>query len=275
VVDKDNRPWFYVTINDMSELVEEKNKLRRENTELGAIINSIPVGLSVYRLEQGEIELIAANEMVGEILEIEPEQMSGKAQSAVFRARSAGRPRRPFRRHAGDPAGRQAHESAPFRYSVQERRLEMAADGSEDRGHARRSLLVYSVLTDLTAEKRAEEELERAHRTQQEQYRSSLQALLFANPQSLCTVRLNLSRNKCEEWYGTSQYVIHTIKADTAEGVIDNISASSSAKRTGRNSAGISGAPPCSTHTGTAREARRCNTAEPSRTVPSSGSRRS
>ena len=31
VVDNDNRSWFYVTINDISEIVEEKNELREEN----------------------------------------------------------------------------------------------------------------------------------------------------------------------------------------------------------------------------------------------------
>jgi two-component system sensor histidine kinase/response regulator len=223
VVDKDGRPWFYVTISDMSELVEEKDKLRRENTELGAVISSIPVGLAVYRLDPGRMELIAANEMIGEILGAKLDQRSGQ-HKALFSERVP----------PDDLAGlsgvmreiRQPgrHESAPFRYAVQSGSWKWLRMEAKTIAMPDGSLLVYSVLTDLTAEKRAEEELERAHRTQQEQYRSSLQALLFANPQSLCTVRLNLSRNKCEEWYGTSKYVIHTIKAETAEGVIENIS---------------------------------------------------
>ena len=222
VVDRDDRPWFYVTISDMSELVEEKDKLRRENTELGAIIDSIPVGLCLYRLHGEQAELVAVNEVVGEILEIEPEQMSGHQRLSSERV------------HPDDLAGFTAviremlqvgrHQSAPFRYSARNGTQKWLRMDAKTVAVPDGSLLVYSVLTDLTAEKLAEEALERTHRTQQEQYRSSLQALLFANPQSLCTVRLNLSRNKCEEWYGTSQYVIQTIRADTAEDVIGNIS---------------------------------------------------
>jgi len=223
VIDRNERPWFYVTINDMSELVEEKNKLLKENIKLGAIINSIPVGLFVCRIDQDRIELIDANEVVGRILETGTDLMK-KRHKILFTEQV----------HPDDLTGlsftmreiRQEgrHKSAPFRYFVQsgtwkwlrmEAKTIAAPDGT---------LFIYSVLSDLTTEKQAEEELERTRRVQQEQYRSSLQALLFANPKSLCTVRLNLSRNKCEEWYGTSKYVIHTIKAETAEGVIDNIS---------------------------------------------------
>jgi len=223
VVDNDNRSWFYVTINDISEIVEEKNELREENMKLGAIIHSIPVGLAVFRLERDQITLVAANEAIGEILEINPDQMSGQhinlflervqSDDSVSLAQTI----REIRR-----AGR--HISNPFRYSERSRNWKWLRLEAETVELPDGSLLVYNVLTDLTAEKRAEEELEKARRAQQEQFKASIQALLFANPQSLCTVRLNLSRNSREEWYGTSEYVVETIKADTAEGVIDNLS---------------------------------------------------
>jgi PAS domain S-box-containing protein len=223
VVDKDDHPWFYVTINDMSELVEEKNKLRKENTELGEIINSIPVGLAVYRFDHDNMDMVAANEVIGEILEIRLDQIKGDHKD-IFKGRVNSDDVENLSKIMHEICKPGRHTSAPFRYSTLNGswkwlRLEAKTVAMPDE-----SLLVYNVLTDLTVEKKAEEELENARRIQQEQYKTSLQALLFANPQSLCTVRLNLSRNKCEEWYGTSQYVIHTIKADTAEGLIDNIS---------------------------------------------------
>jgi PAS domain S-box-containing protein len=223
VVDKDNRPWFYVTINDMSELVEEQDKLRKENARLGAIIRSIPVGLSVFRLDQNQIELAAVNDVVGEILEVGPEQMK-EHHKELFTQHVQPDDLAGLSRIMREIRQEGRHKSAPFRYRARNQSWKWLRMEAETVAMPDGSVLVYNVLTDLTAEKHAEEELERTHRIQQEQYRASLQALLFANPQSLCTVRLNLSKNRCEEWYGTSQYVIQTIKADTADGVIDNIS---------------------------------------------------
>jgi signal transduction histidine kinase len=219
-----DRPWFYVTINDMSELVEEKlTSSGRRTRELGTIINSIPVGLFVYRLESSRILLVAANDVAGKILEVSPAQLNG-SHKALFSERVC----------ADDLAGLSAtmreipragrHRSLPFRYSDNNGGWKWLRLETETVAAGGGSLLVYNVLTDITAEKQAENELEKTRRSQQEQYRLSLQTLLFANPQSLCTVKLNLTLDRCEDWYGTSQFVIRTIRAETAEGVIDNIS---------------------------------------------------
>jgi PAS domain S-box-containing protein len=223
VVDKDGRSWFYVTINDMSDLVEEHEKLQKENTELGTIINSIPVGLSVYRLEKNQVLLVAVNDAVCEILGVTSEQMKDGTQSLFTdRVHPDDLPELIKTMHRVRTAGR--HNSPPFRYAGQNQDWKWLRIEAETVTMADGTLFIYNVITDLTAERLAEEKLEIAHRVQQEQFQSSLKALVLANPQSLCTVRLNLSLNKCEEWYGTSPFVIHTIQAETAEGVIENIS---------------------------------------------------
>lgn len=222
-VDRNGRAWFYVTINDITGPITEQQRLRRKNLELSSIINSIPVGLSVYRIVSGEPFLIAANDAACRIFHFSQEEINGGTQKMFMDCV-----------HPDDLAdltvtmretrkpGR--HKSRPFRYLGKDRRWKWLSIDVKTVNTDDGSQLLYNVLNDITAERHAEEKLERARKKQQKQFRTSLQALLFANPQSLCTVRLNLSRNRCMEWYGTSQFVIRTIKADTAEGVIENIS---------------------------------------------------
>jgi PAS domain S-box-containing protein len=223
IVDKDSRPWFYVTINDMNDVFEKNSRLQKENTELSGIIRSIPVGLSVYRLKQSQAELVAINDAACAIFCITQKEIDDGSQTA-FSARVHPEDlgaQVVYMREIKHP-GR--HESMPFRYAAEHGGWKWLRLATETTKAADGALVMYNVITDLTAERQAEEKLERARAVQQEQYQSSLKTLILANPQSLCTVRLNLSRNKCEEWFGTSAFVIRTIQAETAEGVIDNIS---------------------------------------------------
>jgi PAS domain S-box-containing protein len=223
VVDKDNRPWFYVTINDMSDIFEENSKLHRENTKLDAIINSIPVGIYVYRVDGPQSTLVAVNEAVQKIYDATPGQMAEEYRSLFSqRVHPEDYPALNSTMQAVRTIG--SHKSPPFRFFAEDGTWKWLRIEAQTVAMADGTLLVYNVLMDLTAEKQAEEKLAKTHRVQQELYKSSMEALLFANPQSLCTVRLNLSQNKCAEWYGTSQFVIDTIRSETAEGVIDNIS---------------------------------------------------
>lgn len=223
VVDKDSRAWFYVTINDISDKIEEHDKLRKENTELAGIIRSIPVGLSVYRIGKSRMTLVAANDAICETLDVTMKQVNGGDQSIFSnRVHPDDFAALAETMHEVTKIGR--HISAPFRYLRQDNQWAWLRLESETARGSENTDFSYNVITDLTAERLAEEKLETAQRAQQEQYLSSIKALIFANPQSLCTVRMNLSQNKCEEWYGTSTFVIHTIQAETAEGVIDNIS---------------------------------------------------
>ena len=212
-----------MTINDISDKIEEHDKLRKENTELAGIIRSIPVGLSVYRIGKSRMTLVAANDAICETLDVTMKQVNGGDQSIFSnRVHPDDFAALAETMHEVTKIGR--HISAPFRYLRQDNQWAWLRLESETARGSENTDFSYNVITDLTAERLAEEKLETAQRAQQEQYLSSIKALIFANPQSLCTVRMNLSQNKCEEWYGTSTFVIHTIQAETAEGVIDNIS---------------------------------------------------
>jgi len=224
VVDRDGRAWFYVTINDISGSVAERLMLQKENSRLDSIINSIPAGVSVYRMDKGKISLIAVTQMTCDLFGMTEEQMK-KQNETIF-------PQRVYPddldilmttvESVKDP-GR--HMSQPFRYDDGRGGWRwLRINASTVQSDEDSVFYIYSVITDLTAEMKAETAVAEGRKRQQDDFRESVRALLFANPQSLCTVRLNLTRNRCEEWYGTSQYVIKTIKSDTAEGVIENIS---------------------------------------------------
>ena len=59
---------------------------------------------------------------------------------------------------------------------------------------------------------------------QQEMFRHTIQSLLTANPESLCTFRVNLTKNFCKETHGISKYVLDYLQSDTVDGMIGNIS---------------------------------------------------
>lgn len=223
VVDKDGRAWFYVTINDISGDVARRELLETENSRLEDIVNSIPAGISVYRMTPDKISLIAVTRLVCDMFGMREEEIKVQEEQVFLE-----------HLHPDDAdnlidtmkkirvPGR--HMSKPFRFADGKggwkwlRINAYTAKEKDDTG------FIYSVLIDLTSEMDAQQAVAENRRKQQENYRDSVKSLLFANPQSLCTVRLNLTRNRCEEWYGTSKYIINTIKSDTAEGVIDNIS---------------------------------------------------
>ena len=222
IVDSAGRPWFYVTIYDMSKAVTERDLLKKANTELGVIINCLPVGISVFKIKDRKIQEVNSNETFRLMLCVTDDQLKESEDNTV--AKNV---------HPDDYASIQKdmlimqkpgrHVTVPFRYGNNGhdwRWLRIEAVTKEMPDH---TLCIYSAIIDQTAEKSAESQLDKAHQTKLAQYETSLHSLLFANPQSLCTVRMNLTRNKCEQWYGTSPYVISTIRSDTAEGVIDNI----------------------------------------------------
>lgn len=222
-VDRNGRAWFYVTINDITGSVAERQRLQRENLELTSVINAVPVGLSVYRVMQGGFSLIAANEAACRTFMLSQEEMRNGTRE-LFASRIHPDDLEDLTKTMRELVKTGRHKSRPFRYAGRGRNWKWLCIDVKTVELSDGSKLIYNVLSDLSAERHAEEKLKKSRKKQQEQFRTSLQALLFANPQSLCTVRLNLSRNRCLEWYGTSQFVIRTIKADTAEGVIDNIS---------------------------------------------------
>ncbi|MCI2049750.1 MAG: response regulator [Lachnospiraceae bacterium] len=70
----------------------------------------------------------------------------------------------------------------------------------------------YAVAEDITAQRRAEDE-----------FKETIQALLSANPNALCTYRIDLTRNVCSEEHGTSAYILDMLRADTADRLFENL----------------------------------------------------
>jgi signal transduction histidine kinase/CheY-like chemotaxis protein len=57
---------------------------------------------------------------------------------------------------------------------------------------------------------------------QLERFRQTIESLFSANPESLCTFRVNLTENICQEPHGISQYIFDSLRADTVDGMIGN-----------------------------------------------------
>jgi signal transduction histidine kinase/PAS domain-containing protein len=57
---------------------------------------------------------------------------------------------------------------------------------------------------------------------QEEEFSHSIQTLFSANPESLCTFRVNLTGNTCQEPHGISRYVLDSLRSDTVDGMIGN-----------------------------------------------------
>ena len=66
----------------------------------------------------------------------------------------------------------------------------------------------YAVAEDITAQKQEEIAFQQA-----------VQALLSANPNTLCSFQLNLTHNICVSEHGASQYIMNILKSDTADGM--------------------------------------------------------
>ena len=74
--------------------------------------------------------------------------------------------------------------------------------------------LAYSISNAIA---RAAEEHE-----QREMFSHTIQSLFSANPESLCTFRVNLTRNVCQEAHGISQYILDSLQSDTVDGILGN-----------------------------------------------------
>jgi len=70
----------------------------------------------------------------------------------------------------------------------------------------------YAVAEDVTAQKIAEED-----------FNITIQNLLSANPNALCSYKLNLTRNLCSEEHGTSEYILNMLHANTADKLFENL----------------------------------------------------
>jgi len=64
-----------------------------------------------------------------------------------------------------------------------------------------------------------------AQKQQQEKFQTSLRSFLSANPQALCTFRLNLTANTCSDEHGTSPYIQNLLRGRTVDALFGNIAA--------------------------------------------------
>lgn len=60
-------------------------------------------------------------------------------------------------------------------------------------------------------------------KNEQKKYRQSIQALLSANPEALCTFQLNLTKNLCSEGHSASHFIMDSLSAETADGLIERL----------------------------------------------------
>ena len=66
----------------------------------------------------------------------------------------------------------------------------------------------YGSGLDITAEKQ-----------EQLSFHQAIQSILTANPEALCTFRLNLTKNLCYEGHGISSFIVNTLRSDTVDGL--------------------------------------------------------
>lgn len=74
-----------------------------------------------------------------------------------------------------------------------------------------RPVRAYGSGLDITAEKQ-----------EQLNFHQAIQTILTANPQALCTFRLNLTQNQCCESHGMSPFIVNTLRSDTLDGLFEN-----------------------------------------------------
>jgi signal transduction histidine kinase/CheY-like chemotaxis protein len=73
--------------------------------------------------------------------------------------------------------------------------------------------VAYGIGINITEEKKAEEK-----------FSHTIQSLLSANPESLCTFHVNLTSNLCGEGHGISEFVLRSLQADTFDELVLNTS---------------------------------------------------
>ena len=216
VADAAGKRWFYVVIVDVTDSVADNDDIRSQNHEFRQMIDGIPVNIVAFSRENDRLRVAAVNGYLCKSTRRTPEELLALTPEALLEIvhpedrelvagffRSLFSPQQPDNdeltyRTLIDPArGYQWYHCSAVR-SAQ-------ADGSQ---------LVYAVYTDATYQKVKEEDFNRI-----------IQELLAANPNSLCTFRLNLSRNLCSDGHGASAYVRQLLDARTADELLAQIAA--------------------------------------------------
>lgn len=213
VTDERGKRWFYVVIVDTTRTMHTQDELEHRNQELQALIDSIPVRVIVFRRRGGHTGVEAINGYMSEYAKVRYASLR-KMNLEELRALV----------HPDDRAavinffrqlysGREKQVEITYRSLMDEEDsylwfhcigvMTPQSDGSQ---------LIYCTYTDVTSQMQKEEEFNRI-----------LQGLLTANPNSLCTFHLNLTKNVCSDGHGASKYIRQLLDARTADGLLEKI----------------------------------------------------
>jgi len=214
VTDENGKRWFYVVIVDITASEQTKSSLAGQNAELRRLVDSIPARIVVLKNHAGTVSIVAANGYLSNDRELRKGGIVGLSGQPVLELAAP-----EDREQARDFFARlfaleRLQDEQIFRVSN--------ADGGFGWVHCSAlatpqedgSVLVYAVFTDAAMQKAKEDSFNR-----------TLQELLTTNPDALCTFRLNLTKNRCSDGHGTSEYIRQMLEADTVDGLMEKFAA--------------------------------------------------
>lgn len=213
VVDENGHSWFYVVILDITSSVQAHKKLTLRYNKLRQLIDVIPVSIAMYRKDDKGVHFVSVNGHLNAKLQMSREQMLAMNEDEML--------------------GIIYPEDRP---SVRSFFYKIFLEGGDNNGLTFRALtatantfqwchcdavrlheddgkeIVYAVYTDASY-----------RNIQIADFSKRIQDILTANPLSLCTFRLNLSRNLCSDCHGTTDYISQLLNAKTADQLLDSI----------------------------------------------------
>jgi len=220
--DRSGKKQHYMIVTDITASVTEKDSLAERTRDLEVLINNIPVGIIVYEIHDDKPRFTAINKAACNVLRVSSDIMAIPDQT-YFAERLHPDDRDYVYQAMGQLAFTGRHINLVFRYSLVQNdykwlRLEAVSLAQPDNGK-----MVISVITDISAEKEAEQNLNKRRETERKKFHDTMQALLSVNQQALCTFQVNITTNRCFEGFGSSPYIIRSLNAETLDGLIGNI----------------------------------------------------
>ena len=215
VTGTDGNQLVYFTFTNVSSIVTigGKNELVGRNTILRRLIDYIPASIIVYKVTNGIMSIAAVNRYLSgkkkvtaeSLMEMSTEDMISlifpeDRQEAVSFFQSL---------FANDNASGEftyrviANKSCGYQWYHCSAIKDTQKDGSS---------LIYAVYTDATYQKVKEEDFNRI-----------IRELIATGPNSLCTFRLNLTRNICVDGHGASDYVRKLRGSHTADELLEKV----------------------------------------------------
>lgn len=213
ISDETGKRWFYVTIADVDKFVGLSNELSRTNVELRTIIDNVPASIIVFKRKGSYAGIEAVNghlcRSTGRssdyFLPLSLEELSELIHPDDRKCA------RDFLRDIMMNAGKTG--SLTFRITIDIeggcKWYQCSAVSMEQEGE----ILVYTVFTDATFQKK-----------QEEAFNNLIEELLVSNPDALFSFRLDLTDDRCMGAYGSPQYTHQLADAETAGQLTDRLS---------------------------------------------------